>query len=197
VSLLTLTENEARYPPRLRQRLGSETPARVMFMGDFDLLSFPKTALFCSSRCPGSVILAAHDHAAHWRDKGRCIISGFHSPVEKDCLRILLRGRQPIIVCPGRAIDRARVPAELKGPMTDGRLLLLSPFASSDRRVTKELAVQRNRFAAAVADEIVFAHITPGGHLDELRQLVTAWGIPNRCLADGETSLTETTVRDY
>ncbi len=75
-----------------------------------------------------------------------------------------------------------RLPAELDKPLADGRLLLLSPFASADRRVTKELAVQRNRFVAALADEVVFAHVTPGGHLDELRRLVAAWAVPHRCL---------------
>jgi hypothetical protein len=59
-------------------------------------------ALFCSARCPGRAILAAHDQAALWRDEGRCVVGGFHSPVEEECLRILLRGRQPVIVCPAR-----------------------------------------------------------------------------------------------
>jgi hypothetical protein len=84
-----------------------------------------------------------------------------------------------------------RVPAELKGSMTDGRLLLLSPFASSDRRVTKELAVQRNRFVAALADEIVYAHVESGGHLDDLRRLIAAWDLPRRCLGNDGGSLAE------
>lgn len=183
MNLLTIARADARYPERLRHRLDGDTPACVTCIGNTDLLASPKIALFCSARCPGNVILAAHDQAAHWREEGRCIISGFHSPVEKDCLQILLRGRQPIIMCPGRAIDRMRVPPTLSGPLQDRRLLLLSPFASSDRRVTKELAMQRNCFVAALADEIVFAHITPGGHLDELRRLIARWHVPHRVLA--------------
>jgi hypothetical protein len=70
----------------------------------------------------------------------------------------------------------------LRGPMEDGRLLFLSPFASSVRRVTKELATERNRFVAALADEIIFAHITAGGLLDELLQLAANWKVPNRVL---------------
>ena len=72
-----------------------------------------------------------------WRDEGRCIISGFHSPIEKECLLILLRGNQPV---------------------------------------------------AALADEVVFAHVAPGGHLDELRRLVAGWGIPLRSLNDVPSS---------
>jgi len=33
------------------------------------------------------------------------VISGFHTPAEKECLRILLRGAQPIIICPARSIE--------------------------------------------------------------------------------------------
>jgi predicted Rossmann fold nucleotide-binding protein DprA/Smf involved in DNA uptake len=182
MSLLTIAIADARYPELLRHRLRADAPARVTSLGNSVLLASPKIALFCSARCPGSVILAAHDQAARWRDEGHCIISGFHSPVEKDCLQILLRGRQPVIMCPGRAIDRMRVPPTVRGPIEDSRLLLLSPFASSDRRVTKELAMRRNRFVAALADEIVFAHITPGGHLDELRRLIAKWNVPHRVL---------------
>jgi predicted Rossmann fold nucleotide-binding protein DprA/Smf involved in DNA uptake len=104
--------------------------------------------------------------------------------VEKDCLHILLRGRQPVIICPARGLERIRLPSELKKPMADGRVLVLSPFAPSDRRVSKELAMQRNLLVAALSDEIVFAFIAPGGHLEELRRLVAGWGIRHSILAE-------------
>lgn len=66
-------------------------------VGDPKLLDSQKIALFCSIRCPGDLILAAYDYAKKLRDAGTAVISGFHSPVEKECLRILLRGTQPII----------------------------------------------------------------------------------------------------
>ena len=31
------------------------------------------------------------------------------SPIEEECLRILQRGKQPLIVCPARAIDTMRI----------------------------------------------------------------------------------------
>ncbi len=53
------------------------------------------------------------------------------------------------------------------------------------RRVAKDLATDRNRLVAALADEVVFAHVAPGGQLDELRQLVVSWRIPSVTLEDG------------
>lgn len=162
---------------RLRLRLAADVPTELTSLGNLDLLALPKTALFCSARCPGSVILAAYDQAALWRDAGRCIISGFHSPVEQECLRILLRGTQPIIICPARAMPK-RIPAEWQTPLAEGRLLIVSGFAATEKRITTELATRRNAFAAALADEVCFAHITPGGQSDRLTHRLASWRVP-------------------
>lgn len=118
-----------------------------------------------------SAILAAYDQAAVWRDSGRCVISGFHSPVEQECLRILLRGKQPIIICPARSLPK-RIPQEWRQPLADGRLLILSAFPDTETRVTTALAHRRNVIVAALADEDYFVHITPGGNTDLLAKLV-------------------------
>ena len=179
---LTVKLGDAHWPRRLTARLGEIAPPALKAIGPVSLLTAHKTALFCSARCPGGVILAAHDRAACWRDEGCCVIGGFHSPLEKDCLRILLRGRQPIIICLARELRGIRRPRDWKQPLADDRLLVLSQFPASERRVTKELAVLRNQLVAALADEVVFAHITPGGHLDELSRLVARWCIPQVCI---------------
>jgi hypothetical protein len=87
-----------------------------------------------------------------------------------------------VIICPARGLEGMRLPADWKKPLTDGRLLVLSPFAATERRVNKLLAAERNRFVTALADEVVFAHISAGGHLDELRRPAASWGMSPRCL---------------
>ncbi len=170
---------DSRYPAVLRKRLGADAPASISALGNLDILALPKTALFCSARCPGSAILRAYDQAAQWRDAGRCIISGFHSSVEKECLRILLRGSQPIIICPARAVPK-RVPEDWRKPLASGRLLVLSAFAPTAARVSTELASRRNYFVGALADEFYIAHATAGGHLAGLIPHLHAWKIPSR-----------------
>jgi hypothetical protein len=77
-----------------------------------------------------------------------------------------------------------RAPADWKKPLADGRLVVVSPFAASERRVARKLAVERNRIVAALADEIIFAHVAPGGELDRLRRLVSDWSVPYRVLSE-------------
>jgi predicted Rossmann fold nucleotide-binding protein DprA/Smf involved in DNA uptake len=168
-----ISPGDAHWPRLLTERLGEAVPPKILTLGNLDLLALPKTALFCSARCPGDAILRTYDQAAKWRDSGRCIISGFHSPVEKECLQILLRGAQPIIICPARSLPQ-RVPPEWKRPLASERLLILSAFAARENRVTSALATQRNEFVAALADEVWFANITPGGELERLSKRIAA-----------------------
>lgn len=171
-----LEPGDTRYPAVLRERLGADAPASLSSLGNLDLLAPPKTALFCSARCPGSAILRAYDQAALWRDEGRCIISGFHSPVEKECLRILLRGTQPIIFCPARALPK-RIPPDWQSALNAGRLLLLSAFPETETRITTDLARRRNEFVAALADEAIIIHATPGGHVAQLSEQFQQWSV--------------------
>ena len=172
----TIPRDEPRYPARLRERLGAAAPSNLTALGNLDLLALPKTALFCSARCPGHVILRAYDQAAKWRDEGRCVISGFHSPVEKECLRILLRGTSPIIICPARALPK-RAPADWQKPLDDGRLLILSEFNETKTRITADLARRRNELVAALADEAIIIHATPGGNIAQLSEQFQQWSV--------------------
>lgn len=156
---------DPRYPARLRERLGTEAPPVITILGNLDLLSQPMTALFCSARCPGSVILGAYDQAAEWRDTGHCVVSGFHSPVEKECLRVLLRGESPVVICPARSMPQ-RIAPELKAPLAAGRLLILSAFPPTETRVTAELAARRNAIVSALTTDTLILHATPGGRLE-------------------------------
>lgn len=153
------------YPVVLLRGGAGWVPPVINALGNLALLHQPLAALFCSAKCPGCVILPAYDLAARWRDEGQAVISGFHSPVEKECLRILLRGQQPIIICPARGLPK-RIPPDWKKPLADGRLLILSIFPSTESRITADLASRRNELVAALADEVFVAHATPGGRLE-------------------------------
>jgi predicted Rossmann fold nucleotide-binding protein DprA/Smf involved in DNA uptake len=172
-----IDRDAADYPEMLRARLGVNAPDALVLLGEKGLLRSRRTALFCSARTPGDAILRAHDAAGRMRDKGVTVISGFHSPIEKDCLRILLRGKQPIIICPARAIDSMRVPADLRSPFDAGRVLFLSPFVAQPTRVTRDSAIRRNEVVAAFADEAYIAHVSPGGVTASLVARLRGWGV--------------------
>jgi len=165
-----LTPKDKYFPKRLTSGFGSIFP-RFTAVGNLDILVKAQTAitgLFCSRSCPGSLILPALDHVRILRDTGRTVIGGFHSHMEQECLNLLLRGTQPIIICPARAIDNMRMPDAWKKPLAEKRLLVVSPFAKSHKRVTAKLANQRNDFVAAISEEIFIIHAASGSGTSEL-----------------------------
>lgn len=166
------------YPDMLRSRLGENAPAELTLVGDLRLLRSRRTALFCSARTPGDAILRAHDATRRMRDEGITVISGFHSPIEKECLRILLRGKQPLIICPARAVEAMRIPKELRTAFDVDRLLFLSPFTGQPERITKGSALRRNIVVAALADDAYIAHVSPGGGTERITRMLKAWRVP-------------------
>jgi predicted Rossmann fold nucleotide-binding protein DprA/Smf involved in DNA uptake len=166
------------YPASLRERMGADAPETVHALGDLAVLARPKLALLCSIRCPGRLILRTYDLAHRLREGPFAVVGGFHTPMEQECLRVLLRGPAPVILCPARSIVRLRVPVEHRGPLEEGRLLVLSPFGEGDRRSTVDTAAFRNRFVAALADRLFVAHAAPGGKTERLCADALALGMP-------------------
>lgn len=173
-----IAQDSKYYPRRVLDRLDDKAPAAIAVYGNPRRLSLPQTAFLCSKETPGATILKAFDQVAAWRDAGVCVISGFHSPMEQQCLEILLRGKQPVIMALARGLGSLRLPVNQRRAFEDGQLTIISPFAETETRTTKETARQRNRFVAALADEVVFAYVAPGGSLSLLSSEVLDWQIP-------------------
>ena len=172
--VITIETASAEYPTRLQTRT-DHAHDRIWGMGDVTILQRPLLGLFCSKKCTGKAILEVYDLVRGLRDAEVPVISGFHSPMEKECLDLLLRGRQPIVICPARGIERMRVPTSWREALAAERLLVVSPFAGRYRRPTSVLAEQRNRFVAAIAAEIFVAHAEPGSRSEHLcRELIEA-----------------------
>lgn len=179
-NIIALTPSHPQWPRHLEERLETAAPSRLWAIGNLGIFDERKVGLFCSVRCPGDAILGAYDSARKLRDEGMTVVSGFHSPVEKECLRILLRGKQPIIICLARAVEKIRLPLDWRRALETGRLLLLSPFEKRPRRPTTESSHQRNELVAALSDEVLIIHADLGGSVARISELVDHWKAPKR-----------------
>jgi predicted Rossmann fold nucleotide-binding protein DprA/Smf involved in DNA uptake len=133
-------------------------------VGNVALLRQEKTAFLCSRNIAASAVLKCYDWAMAERDAGHCIISGFHSEIEKDVLEYLLTGKQPIIVCPARGLGKT-MENKFRSYLDEGRLLIITTFSRQTKRVTEETALARNRFMIDLADKIVVGFVNPHGSL--------------------------------
>ena len=184
MNVTVITATDPLYPRGIEQRLG-ESPT-IASLGNLDLLQSRPLALFCSINCPGDVILRTYDLVRAIRDAGVPIIGGFHSPMEKECLTLLLRGTQPFLMCPARSIEEIRLPPACKEPLGEDRLLVLSPFTKKHRRVTADNSQRRNLFIAALAGQILVAHAGRASKTEHLCRQVISWGKPVWTVASNE-----------
>ncbi len=70
-----------------------------------DDLAAPLCCFLASANVLPSILLPAYDLAVALRDQGQLIFGGFHTPLERKCLEIQLRGSTPIRIYPARIFD--------------------------------------------------------------------------------------------
>jgi predicted Rossmann fold nucleotide-binding protein DprA/Smf involved in DNA uptake len=133
-------------------------------LGNKDILTHRKTAFLCSRAYPSTVVAKAYEWAIEQREKGMCVISGFHSQIEKDVFHFLLKGTQPVILALARGIPK-RLDAKIETEIGKERLLLLSRFPEKIKRASEKTAHARNEMMINMADEIVVGYASEGGNI--------------------------------
>lgn len=159
----TINRSDNAYPAVFQSRLGKDAPAGLYVLGERAILRRRLLGLICSIQCPGSIVLKTFDTIRALRDEGVAVVGGFLSPMEKDCLDILLRGKQPIIFCPARGLKGLRLGDKARQAVDEGRLLVLSVFSDDVRHTTAAQAVRRNNLVAALADALLVPYAAPNG----------------------------------
>ena len=171
IEVKKLFPDEAFYPPAI---IDWPDHPELATIGNLEILHQPLLGVFCSLKCPASLILKAQDVARELGDQGQAVISGFQSPVEKEMLTVLLRGKGSIILCPARGLGGMRIPTNWRPAIQAGKMLVISPFDVQIKRPTRELAWQRNHFSASLAAGILLIHARPGGGLESLLREILA-----------------------
>ena len=143
-------------PPHLTPRIATDLATRFIGIGNPALLAEPLLGLIASRQCPGHVFIETLDRVPPWAKAGRVLVSGFHSPLEQQVLRSLLRrqGRAVKVLArhlpPGRDYRPAALERE---PLTQGRLLILSASPATENRTTRASALARNGLVITLSDE--------------------------------------------
>lgn len=182
IQINTIESNRLSFFSSQKNSPALAVSGRIWAIGNLEILDRRLLGFFCSTRCPGNVILRTYDMVLALREAGVPVIGGSHSPMEKECLDLLLRGRQPVVICPARSILQMRIPPAWQQPLAQQRLLIVSPFVASHRRVTTALAAQRNRFVAALASEVLIAYAGPETKTAQLGYELLASGIGIRVI---------------
>jgi hypothetical protein len=123
------------------------------YLGNTSLLDRYLVAFFASRSSTAEIAERALRWAGNICQTDKVVISGFHSPLEKEVLRVLLEHKHPVIVALGRALYK-KVPLYLQSELDEGRLLFVS-FRDYSRHSWESSEI-RNWKAAGLADEVYF-----------------------------------------
>ena len=189
-AIVAVTEPASPYFRALHRPLGDCVPEHLFSLGGRRILRRHLLGLICSIRCPGSIVIKTFDAMRELRDAGVVVVGGFHSPVERECLDILLRGSQPVILCAAKRLRGLRLGAAARKALKDGRLLVITPFGDGVTRTTAAQAIQRNELVAALATAVLVPYAVPGGKAETIARSILARRQPLFTLADeNNTSL--------
>lgn len=155
-------------PPHCAQHVGPDLATRIVGVGETALLAESLLSLIASRECPGHVLLETLERVPEWVQSGRVIVSGFHSPLEQQVLRSVLRRKGRAIKVLARGMSDYRPTAEEREPLATGRLLVITACPSEVRRTTRDTALARNRLVLALASEIVAPYVAAGSPLAAL-----------------------------
>jgi predicted Rossmann fold nucleotide-binding protein DprA/Smf involved in DNA uptake len=139
----------------------------MKYLGNKEILNNYKIGFLCSRKVPSNIILKTYDWAIEQREKGNCIISGFHSIIEKDVFHYLIKGNQPIILVLARGLYKA-IPKIFEAEIDKQRLLIISPFTKKILRASEETASKRNTLIIELSDELFIPFKSPDGRLSSL-----------------------------
>jgi predicted Rossmann fold nucleotide-binding protein DprA/Smf involved in DNA uptake len=154
--------------PLCAQRAGPEIAARIVGVGETALLMVPLLGLIASRECPGHVLLETLDRVPEWVKAGRVVVSGFHSPLEQQVLRSVLRRKGRVIKVLARGMTEYRPTPEEREPLAAGRMLVITACPPDVRRTTRVTALARNCLVVALATEMVAPHVAAGSPLPAL-----------------------------
>ncbi len=159
-------------PSHCAQRVSPEFVAEIRGTGNTALLSEPLLGLIGSRECPGQVLLETLEHVPQWVKAGRVIVSGFHSPLEQQVLRSVLRRKGRVVKVLARGLDPDRSSLRLTPEeglaLRESRLLVISPFGSDVTRTTRVTSLQRNRFVLSLSEMTVVPHVSSGSPMEGL-----------------------------
>lgn len=124
------------------------------YLGNNELLKMRKVGFLASRKISTLSILPTLDWAMYVsKQKDIAIVSGFHSKMEHDVLKILLQGECSIIVVLARGMYR-KLPKQYEEAMSQNRLLIISYEKESVTRISEASAHKRNDYVREIADEM-------------------------------------------
>ena len=153
-------------------------PSRLWYLGNTSLLKQPLVGI--TSARAGASDLSPNTGELLRRLVGleATFIGGWHSPLEKESLKTLLRESPPTIICLAKSVNRFGFFQELKTLLNQDRLLLLTHCSPNAKRISRDASIRRNHLVAGLANVLLVLAAPEGSATFKLARSVIKLGKP-------------------
>jgi predicted Rossmann fold nucleotide-binding protein DprA/Smf involved in DNA uptake len=139
-------------PPTTGDGFFRGKPPRLWSVGDPALLNHPLLGII-SARQVDSELAAKNSQLLKQLVslKDVAFVSGWHSPLEEEALRILLAHEAIIVLCVAKSLDRFTPSMGVESRVTDGKALILTHCSTKAKRITRNASLRRNELIVELA----------------------------------------------
>jgi predicted Rossmann fold nucleotide-binding protein DprA/Smf involved in DNA uptake len=105
-------------------------------------------------------------------------VSGWHSPLEEEALRILLAQGASIVFCVSKSLNRFSPPMELGSQVSQGDVLLLTHCSPKAKRISRDASIRRNELVIGLAAAVLVLSAPEGSASLKLAKSALLQGKP-------------------
>ena len=154
-------------------------PRALWAVGNAQILRRPLLALISARQIDGNVATISLQLLKQLTaSKTIGFISGWHSPLEQECLRVVLTEEASLVFCTSKALDRFKPSAELKERVVQNKALLLTHCTPNAKRISRGASIRRNELVIELASVLLVLSAPEGSESLNLARAALDAGKP-------------------
>jgi len=161
------------YPKGLNPFLDKQS-SRLWYKGKCSILNGKLVGIVSARRIEPDLALKASEVVRELATLEVGFISGWHSPLEEEALRILITRSARVIFCTAKSLDRFNPSPEVKDLVSQGRALLLTHCSPKAKRISRDASLRRNQLVVGLADGLVVLSAPEGSASFKLARLAVS-----------------------
>lgn len=154
-------------------------PRKLWCVGDPDILKGRLIGIISARKIDADLALKTSELLKQLLGlEGVSFISGWHSPLEEEALRILLAEGACVIFCVPKSLDRFVPSLEITSRIGQSRALLLSHCSPRAKRISRDASLRRNQLVAGLGKGLLVLSAPEGSVSLKLAQKAISLGRP-------------------
>jgi predicted Rossmann fold nucleotide-binding protein DprA/Smf involved in DNA uptake len=137
-------------PAELESTFGKGVP-RLWYCGEISLLKTQLLGVVSARKIEPDLALKTAELLEQLTSIGLTFIGGWHSPLEEEALRVLLRTPAKIVFCVSKSLEKFVPSPDIDFLVTQGRGLLITHCSPKAARISRNASLRRNEVVLHLA----------------------------------------------